>query len=123
MAPHPNLIAQNATPLMDITGFTTGFTAPTVSPDARLATLVTNIVTVFTIFAGISFLFWFVIGAFTWITAAGKADQMEKAKSQMSTALVGLIVVILTTPLAYIIGKLIGIEILNPQLIIQRLIN
>ncbi len=66
-----------------------------------------------TIFAGLSFLIWFVIGAFTWITSADDAQKLSQAKNQMSSAILGLIIVILTVPIVYVIGKIFGLDILN----------
>lgn len=99
--------------LESLEGFSSGFTAPAADPANRLSAAVSNIVAVITIFAGLSFLIWFVVGALTWITAADQADKLTKAKNQMSSALIGLIIVILTIPFVYLIGKILGIDILN----------
>jgi len=104
-----------------LTGFATGFSAPVTDPGSRFSAAVSNIVAVITIFAGLSFLIWFVVGALTWITAADHADKLEKAKNQMSSALIGLIIVILTIPLVYLVGKILGIDILNAGTIFSRL--
>jgi hypothetical protein len=112
---------QTLLPLGDISGFDTGLFSKQYTTPSGFAVIISNIVSAITIFAGLAFLFWFLIGAFTWITG-DNTQQLDKAKSQMSTAIVGLIVVILTIPVAYIIGKLTGLDILNPELIIQKLL-
>ena len=108
--------------LDSLEGFATGFSAdPRADPSGRFSAAVSNIVAVITIFAGLSFLIWFVVGALTWITAADHADKLEKAKNQMSSALIGLVIVILTIPFVYLIGKILGIDILNAGTIFKLL--
>lgn len=88
---------------------------------SRLAQLITNIVSIFTIFAGLAFFLWFLIGALTWITASNDPKQLEKAKNQMGTAIVGLIVILLSIPITYIIGKVLGFDIINFEAIIETI--
>lgn len=88
----------------------------------RLAFALSNIVGVLTVFAGLAFLIYFVIGALTWTTSGGQPEQLSKAKSQMGTALVGLFVTALTIPITYIVAKLTGLDILNPIKILPHLL-
>lgn len=116
-----------ANPLQDtpLSGFTTGFFQnPGVEPatTTRFTDIITNLITILTIFAGLAFLLWFVVGALTWIMAADHADKLERAKNQMSSALVGLIIVILTFSVVYLIGQILGIDILKLTDIIPSLI-
>lgn len=109
--------------LRPITGFSSGITALSgADPVHRFAAVISGIIAILTIFAGLAFLTYFVIGALTWITSGGQPDQLTKAKNQMSTALVGLIVVILTIPIAYIVSALTGLDILNPVNIVPRIL-
>lgn len=109
--------------LGNITGFSSGITALSgTDPVHRFATVISGIIAVLTIFAGLAFLTYFVIGALTWITSGGQPDQLTKAKSQMSTALVGIFVVILTIPIAYIVSALTGLDILNPVNIVPHIL-
>lgn len=100
-------------PLTELKGFDAGFTASVTEPASRFSAIVSNIIAVITIFAGLSFLIWFVIGAFTWITSADDAQKLSQAKNQMSSAIVGLVIVIITVPIVYVIGKVFGLDILN----------
>lgn len=88
----------------------------------RFALALSNIVGVLTVFSGLAFLIYFVIGALTWTTSGGQAEQLNKAKSQMGTALVGLFVTALTIPITYIVAKLTGLDILNPIKILPNLL-
>lgn len=109
--------------LTGFTGFGPGFTDTTqvANPATRLSILITSIMSTITIFAGLAFVFWFVIGAITWITGGHDSGQLEKAKTQMSTALIGLIFTALVLPITWLIGKLTGLDIINPEIIINNL--
>jgi len=110
------------TPLGQIRGFSEGFfkTAGN-QPASRFEFIVSNIITVLTIFGSIAFLLWFVIGALTWITSGSNTEQLNKAKNQMSTAFVGLFVLVLSYSIIFILGKVTGLNMLNPELIIKNL--
>ena len=73
----------------------------------------------FTIFGGLAFLFWFVIGAVQWTSSGGNPEQMNKDKSQMSTAIAGLFVLVLSTAVIWILGKVTGLDILNLERLIR----
>ncbi len=88
----------------------------------RFALVISNIISVLTIFAGLAFLIWFVVGALTWTTSGGQAEQLSKAKAQMGNALVGLFVTIMVIPITYVIAKLTGLDILNPINVIPKLL-
>ncbi len=68
----------------------------------------------FTIIGGLLFLLYFVMGALSWITAGGDKGKIEKARSQLVDAAIGLIVVIVAQFIAGIVGGVLGLDILNP---------
>lgn len=106
----------------DIQGFNQGFfQSAGQSPGARTETIFSNVITVFTIFGGLAFAFWFIIGAVNWITSTGNSDQVEKAKGQMSSAIVGLVVLVLATSITYVLGKILGLDILNFDIMVGQL--
>lgn len=119
------MIKSNSQP--QITGFISGISKDPINSGSGVLSnfdkTISSIVAVITISAGIAFIIYFVFGALTWVTSGGKADQLEKAKSTMSSALIGLFVTILTIPTIYIIGKLVGLDILNPSTIIPLLMS
>jgi len=113
-------LTANSTPLGKISGFNQGITRPFTDAPSRFTSILSNIIAIITIFAGLSFLIYFIIGGLTWITG-GDAQQLEKAKKQMSSAIIGLILVILTIPISYLISKFTGLDILNIGQIINNL--
>ncbi|MBU1085302.1 MAG: hypothetical protein ABIJ43_00455 [Candidatus Beckwithbacteria bacterium] len=109
--------------MIQLTGFS-GFSDALKTTDAptRFTEILTSIISTITIFAGLAFLFWFVIGAFTWITGGHDPAQLEKAKKQMGDAFIGLLATAAVLPITYLIGKLTGIDILAPENILNSLI-
>lgn len=85
------------------------------------STFASNVLGFFTVLASIMFLLYFILGAINWITAGGDSGKVDKAKSQMSNAAIGLIIVVLAYSIAAIVGKVLGIQILNPGSIINNL--
>lgn len=73
-----------------------------------------TLIGVFTMFAGLMFIIYFILGAFNWITSAGKTEQIEKAKTQMYYAVIGLVVVVAAYSFIYILGEVVGLKILEP---------
>jgi hypothetical protein len=90
-------------------------------PSAGLSDILSNLLAMFTLVAGIAFLIYFVIGAFNWITAGGDAQKVEKAGKQITNALTGLIIVVAAYSVTAIVGTVLGIDILNPATIINQL--
>jgi len=115
------ILAQSSTSLGPITGFSKGFFKTTSQPANRFELIISNVITVFTIFGSIAFLLWFIIGALNWITSGSNTEQLNKAKQQMSTATVGLFVLVLSYSIIFVLSKLTGLNILNPAQIIKNL--
>lgn len=119
---HSNFLAQTENKLDPLSGFGTGlFTvAENDAPQTRLTEIISNLVAILTIFGGLAFLTWFVIGALTWASSGGNPEQLNKAKSQMSTAVAGLFILVLSTAVIWILGKVTGLDIINLDLLIPN---
>jgi hypothetical protein len=74
-----------------------------------------------TIIAGLSFILYFITGALNWITSNGDEGKVDKAKSQMTAAAIGLIIVIASYSIIGIIGNVLGLNILDPAATIKRM--
>lgn len=81
--------------------------------------LISNILVAFTVFAGIAFTLYFLIGGINWITAGGDKDKIEKAKGMLTNGAIGLIIIVVSYSLVWIIGKALGLDILDPAKIIS----
>lgn len=83
--------------------------------------ILSRIVGVLTIVAGIWFVFQFIIGAYGFLTAGGDSKKMGEAASKITSAIIGLIVIVAAYALISLIGALLGFEILQPQKFIEML--
>ncbi len=82
---------------------------------------ISNIVGFLTAVAIIWFIFQFIIGAISWISAGGDAKAVEAAKGKLTNAVVGIVIVFTALVLVSAVGALLGINILNFGKIIQDL--
>lgn len=80
----------------------------------NITLLFTRIITVFTVIGGLAFLIYFILGAFKWITSGGDKGKLEIAQSQISNALIGLIVIIVSIFIIGLVGGILGFDILDP---------
>ena len=111
------------TNLPPLTGFGSGFfNSAGANASGQTALLISRIIAVLTIVGGLAFLLWFVIGALTWVTSAGNPKQLDKAKQQIGDALIGLVVLVCAYAIISLLGRLTGLDILNFEPLINRLI-
>lgn len=90
-------------------------------PAGTLDLFFTNLLGVFTIIGGITFLIYFMLGAFNMLTSAGEKEKVAKAQGYISNALIGLIVIVLAWAITGILGELLGFDILNLEGLIGSL--
>ena len=83
------------------------------------ATIISNIIGLMTIIAGIWFMFQFIIGGYGWLTSGGDKAGIQAAQGRITNAFIGLIVVVAAYAIIYIIGELLGFKILQPQDLIK----
>jgi len=81
--------------------------------------LISNVLVVLTVVAGISFTLFFLLGGLNWITAGGDKGKIDKAKGMMTSGAIGMIIIALSYTIVWIVGKALGIDILNPGTIIN----
>jgi cytochrome bd-type quinol oxidase subunit 2 len=75
---------------------------------------ISNMIGLLTIVAGLFFVFYFIMGGLNWITAGGEQGKIEKARDQMVQSVIGMVVIVISYGLMGIIGKFLGIDILQP---------
>lgn len=82
--------------------------------EGMLSKFMTTIITSITVVAGMAFVLYFIIGGFKWITSSGDKSKAEEAKTELTQAAIGLIVVAVSYFIAGIVGGVVGIDLLNP---------
>ena len=90
-------------------------------PGTFLEKVFSNLLGVFTVIAGLMLIIYFVLGAISWMTAGGDPEKVQKAQKQISNAVLGLVLVVLTYSIITIIGQILGLNILNPADDIEKL--
>lgn len=98
-------------PLNNITG-TGQFQAA--NANTKLAEFLSTIINTITVMAGLAFILYFAIGGLKWITSSGDKSRAEEAKTDLTQAAIGLIVVAVSYFIVGIVGGVVGIDILNP---------
>lgn len=83
--------------------------------------IISNIIGIMTIIAGIWFIFQFIIGAYGYMTAGGDQKRITDATSKITNALIGLVVIVAAYAIISLLGSLLGFDILNPQNLIPTL--
>lgn len=74
---------------------------------------ISKIIGFLTAVAIIWFVFQFILGATSWISAGGDAKAVEAAKGKLTNAIVGIVIVITAMVIMSAIGALLGIDIFN----------
>lgn len=83
--------------------------------------LISNVLVVLTIVSGLAFALYFLLGGLTWITAGGDKGKIEAAKAKMTNGAIGMIVIAVSYAVVWIVGKALGIDILNPGTLINSI--
>ena len=93
----------------------------TVEVGNKLNTALSGIVGFLTIIAALWFLIQFIIAGFNWINAGVDKGRAQEAREKITNAVVGLLVVVSAWVIVAIIGSLVGLEILNPGSILDKI--
>ncbi len=84
---------------------------------------ISSIVGIMTVAASIWFLFNFLVGGFSWITAGGDKSNLEKARHRMTDAFIGFVIVVAAWIILALMGQFFGYDILigDPRALIDQL--
>jgi len=88
---------------------------------AIFTSIISRIIGIMTIIAGIWFIFQFIIGAYSYMTAAGDQQKMSNATKKITSALIGLTIIVAAYAIISLLGALLGFEILKPGEVIKIL--
>ncbi len=81
---------------------------PNITGDA-LGTIVSSVVGVAIIIAGLATLIYFIWGGYNWLTAGGDKAQVEAARSRITNALIGLTIVASSFAIYKLVDSFFGI--------------
>jgi hypothetical protein len=95
--------------------------APGSDAPAMLGRVISSIVGVMTVAAGIWFLFQILIGGYTWLSSMGDKQRLETARNRIVHSLIGLVIVVAAVAIVSLTGQFLGYDILNSQDILENL--
>ena len=114
-----NYIA-NVTQPSPITGIGRFYTGPD-TVTTQFDNIFTMIITFLTIVGGLTFLIYFIIGGLSWISAGGDAKKVDTAKSYLTNGAIGMIVIVASYSIIWVVSEVLGLNILQPGLTITTL--
>ena len=79
----------------------------------KLDLIFSNVIGFLTILSGLYFFVMFITGGLTWASAGGDSGKVENAKNRMTNGVIGLIIVVASYSIIYIVGMVLGINILD----------
>ncbi len=87
------------------------------------AAIISGMIGIMTISAGIWFIFQFMTGGFFWITSSGEKAKLHEARERITNGLIGLVIVVAAWAIIAITGQFLGIDIFlnDPKKIIDAL--
>lgn len=74
-----------------------------------------------TVVAALWFGLQIIITGYQWIGASGDKTKTEEARNKLTNLIIGLIIVVAAWVIIGLIGRILGLDILNPGAIIQTL--
>ncbi len=81
--------------------------------DADISTIISGLITLILIVAAVVFFFMLIIGGLRWILSGGDKAGTESARSQITAALVGLVIVFAAFAIVNLVKVLFGVDILG----------
>lgn len=76
---------------------------------------ISNLVAAATIIAGLGFLIYLIYGAFRYLTSAGDEKAVTEARKAITHAFIGLLIIVLSLAITFLIGQILGFDILRPE--------
>jgi len=85
-----------------------------VSPASNLFTkVISTIIGLITIVAGIWFLIQLLLAGFNWISSSGDKNKVQEAQHKITNSVIGLTIVVAAYALTSLLGKILGINVLD----------
>lgn len=81
--------------------------------------IISNIIGVMTIGAGIWFIFQFIIGAYSWMAAGSDQQAIQNAQQKITNAVMGLVVVVAAYAIISLLGAILGFRLLHPEELLE----
>lgn len=83
--------------------------------------VLSGIIGFLTVVGGLWFFIQFILAGYAWISSGGDKSRVEAAQQKITNSLIGLLVVVAAWVIIGVIGKIVGLDILNPGAILPIL--
>ncbi len=83
--------------------------------------IINNTLGFLTTLAGLIFLIMLITAGLNWVSSGGDKSKVEASRNQMTNAAIGLIVIIGAYGIAGVVGRVLGLDILNPIKLLEQL--
>jgi len=104
-------------PLGDVSSF-----APNIDKSTGLLVkVISNIIGLMTIIAGIWFILQFISGAYGYLSASGDQQKITAATKKITSALIGLVVIVAAYAVMSLVGEILGFNFLDLVPLIRML--
>lgn len=88
-----------------------GTTDPTgLSAFNSFARVISFIIGIITIIAGLYFMFQLLLGGFGWMTASGDKTRLQSAQDRLSHSIIGLVIVVAAYAIVSLLARLLGFQ-------------
>ncbi len=87
-----------------------------INPNADIGHVLGNVITIIFVLATLAVLFMLIIGAFQYITSGGEKDGASKARSRITNALIGLVILAVAFLLVKLLGSIVNVDLLHLKL-------
>jgi len=95
--------------------------AAKVETGKQLNKVISTIIGVMTAVAALWFIFQFITAGYQWISSGGDKNNLEEARNKITNSLIGLILVVGAWIIMGVVGRILGLDILNPGKLLQTL--
>jgi hypothetical protein len=88
-----------------------------------ITNVISGMIGLMTVLAGMWFIFMFLIGGYTWMTSMGDKHKLQEARDRIVNALIGLVIIVAGWGILALAGQFFGwdITISNPATIIGQI--
>lgn len=82
-------------------------------------TILSWVIGIMTVLAGIYFIFILITGAYTWMSAGGDKNKLQEAQQRILNAIIGLVIVVAAYAIISLISYVTDLNILQPGELLQ----
>lgn len=96
---------------------------PNVIPDTDIGKVIGAVVGLLLVISAIAAFLFLILGGLQWITSGGDKAGMEAARSKITSAIIGLIIVAAAWAIMLLLGQFIGFDIFNANQKLPTIVN